>query len=630
DIENVIPNVEIDSQFGGGQPQFRIRGIGAREYSSNNSSTVGVYIDEVAHPYTITTQGALFDIDRIEVLRGPQGTLYGRNTTGGAVNIITSAPTDHLTAGLTAEAGTFDRYELEGFVSGPLGDSARGRLAFVREIGGAWQYNRDTGEELGDADRTAVRGRVDWDVAQNVNVDLSATYTRDQSDGLGFRLLAPYTVTGGGPTYPADTEWRITGWQISSDLAQIAGVGTDANPFRDNEGLDGSAIVRVDLGSVELTSVTAYQHFERNEYNDWDGTSANESDVFFFNEIDAFSQEVRLASTGDGPLDWLVGAHYANEANDGGFYTEFRGRADIILTPYEQDVEAVGVFANLTYALTERLRLSGGLRYESEERNLSTPGTITGIYPTMNIFPTGVYADYSTDLSEVSGRVAVEYDVSDDALLYASFARGVKSGGFTTYNATSALPFRPEIVLAYETGVKTEWLDGRLRLNAAAFYYDYQDQQVQGLEYDTIQGRLGKITNVPESHIYGFEVDLTWEIFEGLNISQYASIKEGEYDEYFAIDGTATDAANPPGGPWTNIIANDRSGERLGFPRETYGGAISYDWNVGEYAFRAETNYNYRGDLYSVTTTSVIPAYWLANASIGVGPEDGNWRFTVW
>lgn len=138
DIENVIPNLEVDSQFGSGQPQFRIRGIGAREYSSNNASTVGIYVNEVAHPYTITTQGAMFDIARTEVLRGPQGTLYGRNTTGGAINIIPNAPTDELTAGLTTEYGSYDQFKVEGYVSGSLAPNLRARLAAVTEQGGAW------------------------------------------------------------------------------------------------------------------------------------------------------------------------------------------------------------------------------------------------------------------------------------------------------------------------------------------------------------------------------------------------------------------------------------------------------------------------------------------------------------
>lgn len=629
DLENAVPNLEVDSQFGSGQPQFRIRGIGAREYSSNNASTVGVYIDEVAHPYTVTTQGALFDVARLEVLRGPQGTLYGRNTTGGAVNIITNAPTDYFTAGVIGEYGTFDHYKIEGYVSGPLSDTVNARLSAYTQQGGAWQYHRDTGEELGDADRFAIRGRLNWQFDENVSLDLNATLSRDKSDGLGFRLLTPYNAVG-GPVYPPDTEWRITGWGISPALAAYAGVGTDAKPFRDNEGFDVSAALNFDLGAVTLTSISAYQTFERREFNDWDSTAYHESNVFFFNEIDVLSQEFRLNSQTEGPFEWLAGLHFARETNDGGFYTQFRGRSDILLTPYEQRVNAAGVFGHASYAVTDRLSLVGGLRYEHEERVLDTPRTLS--LPTQLIVrPTPDH--YEVDLSEVTGKAAVEYRPTGDTLLYASISRGVKSGGFTTYNSSTALyaaPFRHEVVWAYETGFKSEFLDNRLRLNAAAFYYDYRDQQVQGVVFDVNVGQLGRITNVPESHIYGGELELAWEILPGLNLTQWVSYKDGEYDVYNAVNAAATTAANPIDGPWTTIITDDRSGEQLQFPKVNYGGAISYDWTVAGLDWRAETNYVYRDELFALTAAAIVPSYWVANASIGFSPVGSNWRLTAW
>ena len=421
DIENVVPNLEVDSQFGSGQPSFRIRGIGTREYSSNNAATVGVYVDEVAHPYTITTQGAMFDISRLEVLRGPQGTLYGRNTTGGAINIITNAPTAASHAGLTAEYGSYDRYKVEGYVSGQVVPGLLGRLAAVTEQGGAWQYSRDTRQKLGDLDKTAIRGRLTWDASQDVTVDLAATYSVDKSDGLGFRLRGPYTVADGSVTYPADTAWRITGWELSPEMAAVSGRALGSKPGRDNNGLDLSARVKADLGWAVLNTVTAYQNFERSEYNDWDGTRFNESDVYFYNDIDAFSQEVRLSSNDGGRLNWMVGAHYADESIDGGFYTQFRGaNRTLINTPYEQSVEAIGLFTHNSYALTDRLSLIAGLRYEYEERSLTTSGTRR-----INV-PEGPKITYDTDLSEVTGRLGMEYDLTDNALFYANVARGVK------------------------------------------------------------------------------------------------------------------------------------------------------------------------------------------------------------
>ncbi len=624
DLENAVPNMEVDSQFGGGQPQFRIRGIGAREYSSNNASTVGIYVDEVAHPYTVTTQGALFDIARMEVLRGPQGTLYGRNTTGGAVNIITNAPTADFQAGFNAEYGTFDRFKVEGYVSGQIAPNLLGRLAAVTEQGGAWQYHRDTGEKLGDLDKSAIRGRLTWDASETVTVDLAATYSIDKSDGRGFRLLGPYTVADGSVTYPKDTAWRITGWGISPQLAAKAGVSTNAKPFRDNDGFDINARIRADLGWADLTSITAYQTFSRSEFNDWDSTRFHESNVLFYNDIDVFAQELRLSSNGDGPFNWMVGAHYADESIDGGFYTEFRGNPNLIDTAYDQSVSAFGIFTHNSYQVNERLNLIAGLRWETEERTLKSGGT----YVAPNPPPPAI--TYDTDLNEVSGRLGLEYKVTDDALFYASVARGVKSGGFTTYNATSATPFKPEIVIAYEAGLKSDLFDRRLRLNGALFYYDYKDQQVQGLEYDRDTGRLGKITNVPKSHIMGGEIELTWVPMDGLTISQNIGYKTGEYDEYNAIDGPATDAANPVDGPWDVIITNDRSGERLAFPKMNYGGAISYDWEMAGWELRAETNYNYRDELYSLSASSIIEPFWLWNSNFSVSPAGANWRAGLW
>lgn len=624
DIENVVPNLEVDSQFGSGQPSFRIRGIGTREYSSNNSSTVGVYVDEVAHPYTITTQGAMFDIARMEVLRGPQGTLYGRNTTGGAVNIITNAPTADLRSGFTAEYGSYDRYKVEGYVSGQITEGLLGRLAAVTEQGGAWQYHRDTGQRLGDRDKTAIRGRLTWDAAPDVTVDLAATWAMDKSDGLGFRLRGPYTVADGSITYPTDTAWRITGWQLSPEMAAVSGRALGSKPGRDNDGLDLAARVEADLGWATLNSVTAYQTFSRSEYNDWDGTRFNESDVYFYNDLEVLSQELRLSNE-IGRLNWMVGAHYADESLDGGFYTQFRGaNRELINTPYEQSVQAMGVFTHNSLALTDRLTLVAGLRWEQEDRSLTTSGTRR-----LNM-PVGPEVTYETDLSEVTGRFGLEYDLADNAMLYASIARGVKSGGFTTYNGTSATPFKPEIVIAYETGFKSDLFDNTLRLNGSVFFYDYENQQIQGLEYDREAGRLGKITNVPKSEIYGGEIELTWMPIDGLTLSQNFGYKEGEYTEYFAIDGAATDAANPVNGPWDVIISNDRSGEPLQFPKYNYGGSVAYDWTLAGFDWRAETNYMQRDSIYNAASSSVLPGYWLWNANFSMGPSDANWRLTLW
>ena len=181
-------------------PQFRLRGVGFEDYAANNTPTVGVYVDEVAYPVPITTQSSLFDLKRVEVLRGPQGTLYGRNTTGGAINIVTAPATDTLSAGVTAEFDArFAGFRGEGFVSGPIADGVRARLAAFTEQGGAWQFNR--------ADRVrssarrigyAVRGRIDAGDPTGDHLTILGQYTRDQSDGTGLYLFN----TGAGRRRP--------------------------------------------------------------------------------------------------------------------------------------------------------------------------------------------------------------------------------------------------------------------------------------------------------------------------------------------------------------------------------------------------------------------------------------------
>ena len=178
-LQNYVPNLDIAPQYGSGNPLFRIRGVGLKDYGSNNTSTVGVYLDQVALPYPIQTQGQLFDLERVEVLRGPQGTLYGRNSTAGAINFITNKPTRELHGGITTNYGSYDAGSVEGFISGPFSDTLRGRLAFITEQGGAWQDNRDTGQSLGDKDTTSLRGQLDWDASDAINFNLSVHGGKD-------------------------------------------------------------------------------------------------------------------------------------------------------------------------------------------------------------------------------------------------------------------------------------------------------------------------------------------------------------------------------------------------------------------------------------------------------------------
>jgi len=234
DIAPLVPSFQATPQFGSGQPGYRIRGVGFDDYASNNSPTVGVYVDEFAFPVPLMTQGTLFDLSQVEVLRGPQGTLYGRNTTGGAVNFITNKPTDTFTAGGSFSFGRFDEARVDAYVSGPITDKIRVRVAGTAQQGGAWQYSRDDGQSLGDKDSGALRVIADIDASDALKFEVIVHGLTDQSEQQGLYLITPLATPGG--VIPADTNHDATAWGTSPSFAKEIGISPDQKPFRDNQG----------------------------------------------------------------------------------------------------------------------------------------------------------------------------------------------------------------------------------------------------------------------------------------------------------------------------------------------------------------------------------------------------------
>lgn len=628
DIETLVPSLEIENAFGGGQPQIRLRGVGFDDYAANNTPAVGIYVDEVAYPVPAMTQGLLFDVQRAEVLRGPQGTLYGRNTTGGAVNFVTNKPTDELSAGLRTEFGNFERWQAEAFISGPLHENVSARLAVITEQGGAWQFNRDTGEELGDLDRTAVRAMIAID-DDALQIRATGHYYYDKSDGVGAYLLNDYASNGFG-TVAADTNTRATGWGVSAPFAAETGLGPNSKPFRDNSGYGVNVRVDYDFGPMTLTSLTSYERLNRREFNDWDGTAVPAAEVLFNSEPSVFAQEVRLTSNEDetSPLDWIVGVYYADEDLTELFQSDFQDSFGLTArTPYEQEARTIALFGQAEYAITDRLGVTLGLRYEDEDRDLVSLSTV-GLVPTMppTVIPFVDSDPREANLSEVSGKVGVDYKLTEDVLLYALVSRGVKSGGFTalnTLNPAQTEPFRNEVLWAYEVGAKGDFLDDTLRLNFAAFYYDYTDQQIQGFFFDEGQGAvIGRIINVPKSKIYGAEFETVWAPIEGITLSNAIGWKKGEFTEFEDLD--------IPNAPATI----NRSGEDLPFPEWSYTGSLAVQNTLREgWTYHFNANWTYRDTLDKTrlgNTIFNVDDFWLVNAQLSVGPESGLWDIGVY
>jgi iron complex outermembrane receptor protein len=625
DLQNAVPSLQVEPAFGGSQPQFRLRGVGFIDYTSNNTSPVGVSLDGVAFALPIQTQGQLFDIDRVEVLRGPQGTLYGRNTTGGEINFISNRPTAETHAGFSLEYGSHNEVNAEGFVSGAIADGLTGRLSVATEQGGAWQRNRVTGQSLGDKDKVAVRGQLQWDPAEAFNFRLGVHWAQDKSDEQGLYLLKPFPfIPGIPPAVPADTSRYATGWALNPTFAKLIGINADSKPGLNNSNNGADLTADIDFGGAKLTGITAYNKLIRREYGDWDATAFDDSDEYLNSDLNVFSQELRLASTGTGAFQWVAGVFYSNEDLHENFYSDLTNRlGGIAITTYEQVANSVGVFAQGNYKITDQFKVTLGVREDHETRELK--GLNTAFLPGVPSFTGGALGGSITS-NLPSGKLELDYTPISDTLIYGSISRGVKSGGFTAHNTLSAPaadPFEPEKLTAYEVGVKSD-LTHTLRVDASVFYYRYRDQQILGKVFDDVsQSFIGRFVNA-NSRISGGEVDLQWRPIAALSVSQYAGFVEGYY---------TSKLLNSPIDPTQPSV--DYNGQPESFPKWSYGGDVSYSWNIGAYSLTAESNYSFH-DTYSQffllgSNDFTIPKYWLANANLSLSPVSGApWTVTLW
>ena len=625
DLQNAVPSLQVEPAFGSSQPQFRLRGVGFIDYTSNNTAPVGVSLDGVAFALPIQTQGQLFDIDRVEVLRGPQGTLYGRNTTGGEINFISNRPTAETHAGASLEYGSHNEVNAEGFVSGTIAPDLTGRLSVATEQGGAWQRNRVTGESLGDKDKVAVRGQLQWNPSEALNFRLGLHWAQDKSDEQGLYLLKPFPfIANVPPTVPADTSRYATGWALNPTFAKLIGINADSKPGLNNSNNGADLTADINFGGAKLTSITAYNKLIRREYGDWDATQFDDSDEYLKSDLNVFSQELRLASTDTGAFQWVTGVFYSNEDLHENFYSDLTNRlGGIAVTTYEQVANSVGVFAQGNYKITDQFKVTLGVREDHETRELK--GLNTAFLPGVPSLAGGALGGSITS-NLPSGKFELDYTPIADTLIYGSISRGVKSGGFTAHNTLSAPaadPFEPERLTAYEVGVKSD-LTHTLRVDASVFYYRYRDQQILGKVFDDVsQSFIGRFVNA-NSRISGGEVDLQWRPIAALSVSQYAGFTEGYYTS--KLLNSPIDPTQPP---------VDYNGQPESFPKWSYGGDVSYTWNIGAYSLSAESNYSFH-DTYSQffllgSNDFTIPKYWLANANLSLAPASGApWTVTLW
>jgi len=631
DLQYQTPSLQVTPQFGSGQLEFSIRGVGFEDYASNNAPTVGLYIDEVAFPIPFETDGQIFDVARVEVLRGPQGTLYGRNTTGGAVNYVLNKPTKDLTGGLSVQYGSYNATKVDGYLSGSITDNMQMRVAGETQQGGAWQHGQD-GSMLGNADRSALRALADIEPNDDLKIEIDLHGSHDRSDALGTHLYAPNTalVGDGGPSFPLDPNRDDTVWGTSPVFAKEIGIQPDTKPFShiDTGGVSVRADQTLDAGT--LSDLLSYDYAGRREYDDFDAAPQAFADVYFNTRANVFANELRFTSNPGGRLTYVAGIYYANQY----LADNYRGGFDQIYgvdtsVQYSQKVNTVSGFGQASFKITPALTLTGGLRIEHEERTLENFGSFF-LADGVVLNQTNTVAQQTTQFTKPSGKIELQYVPFTDDMVYAEISRGVKSGGFTTYNTGSpkigTAPFRPETLWAYELGNKMELPAANLRLNIAAFYYQYQNEQIQAAVLNATTGLIGSIINAPRSHLYGGEAEATWSPIENLTITQGVGEAIGAFDEFSSLLSAAQHVKN---GPFIGVYDN-RAGEALPAPKFTANGSITYRFNLGQYTLTTSADYSLRttynslfGALYNVA------GYTLVNAHMTFAPESGRWSLTA-
>ena len=596
DISRLTPNF-LGSSFTNTQPVFAIRG-GANTLSAiGTSEPVGVYVDEVYLPRFSGADFELFDLESVEVLRGPQGTFFGRNVASGAIVLTTAKPSlDDSNIKLQASYGNFNAYELRGLASGPLSDTVAGKISVSRVERDGFGEDELTCLEQDDLESTSIRGSLLWQPTDNFEAILSGDYT---SDNNGGRTLA---AIGFG-----------------SDDRRVSTLGVPQSFDRDIYG--GSLRMTYDAGPGEFISITGYRESSSEEFFSFNGLSFTQL-PFAFQQVDrdfedprTFSQELRYVSNDDGPFSYIAGLFYLNEDSDRRVErNRLLNGAGVVIQDvvFDQNIKtnAYAAYVDGTYSLTDKLDLSAGVRYTFENRE-ATLDFIDNNTAANSFLTDGLEEDFDA----FTPRVALTYRPNEDVTLYASVSRGFTAGGFNT-EADSlgeiTTPFDEETILSYEGGLKTRFADGKGYANIAYFYQEYEDKQEFVFDTATF---VGTILNAADATIQGVEVELGYQFNEYFGIDANYGYLDTEFDSFPLGQGN-------PEGNTGNELGNSPNNQFSITARGEYpimDGAADLFMN---------TSYSWTDDYFTGASNDPdlsVESYGLLGANIGVRSADARW-----
>lgn len=646
-VGDYTPNLVFDQGSGntGGSTssQIYIRGIGQADFLFTTEPGVGLYVDGVYYPRSIGSVMDLIDLERVEILRGPQGTLFGKNSVGGAINVVTRRPSDEFGGRVSATYGSFDRIDVNGAVSLPIDENGLfASLAFSSQDRDGYVHRVNDGTRLGGINSQGVRGQLLWEASPNFDLLIIGDYTSKREDSIANTLVdvdQSGSLIGlfNGLVAPATGNFYDDRF-IPADPFTSFGTGPNRSDL-DVWGI--SATATLDLGSVTFKSITAYR-----EQDALFGSDSDHSPITYFeqtvrDEQEQFSQELQLSGEGlQGRLDWVVGAMYfhekgfdqysiifapglygALEALPPGIIPGLGGAGNPIhpaldfnaLVSSGINSDSYSAYGHFSFAITEQLSVSGGLRYTSDEKDFASRLDRREAGVTTHDIEVGDRWNAWTP------RIGFEYEWSDDLMTYVSAARGFKSGGFNgrpTNAFVASTPFAPEYVWTYEAGFHARTADRRFSLNGAAFHSDYTNLQLLSITSDAQGGIVALVENAGKARIRGFELELLAEPVQGLRFDAGLGYLDAEYRQ---LDPSVT-----------SIALTD---DLVKTPEWSFSAGLQYSTEIdGRWQITLRGDYSYRSTVQHVASNDPLleqPGYDLVNLRAAFGPVDESWEVAV-
>lgn len=576
ELRFVEPSLVFTTNAASGQPY--LRGVGSDLITPGAESSIAIFLNDVYQSRTASSVQDLFDVERVDVVKGPQGVLFGRNAVGGAINIYTKKPGDEFGGTIKGTVGNFGKARFEGALDIPLTENVQLRVAGLTTQRDGFSSNIFTGGDVNDENLEALRAHIQMDLTDNFDVLVSVHHSEEDST----RNLDARVNTEGGFAI-ADAFGAIR----SGDVFETA-LDEDSNLEFDSSELSVDANWKFD--NFSLRSITSIRQLDLDITLDLDASQLAFASNSPVQESETFTQEFQLVSNTGGKLEWILGAFFLSEdasqqLNISLNFPAITGAPNGILDQPGGTVETTsfGIFGNVRYGFSDQWAISAGLRYNEDDRELDFFETISAGGNVVAEIPLQLEEDFD----DVTPRVVLEYTPNADTLIYASFSEGYKAGGFNT-NVFQTEGFDSENLNAFELGAKTTFSNRRGRLNAAIYNYDYSDLQLNVIPANSSVGTFQSVINAAEATIQGFEADILFAATSSLEFTAGLALVDAEFSEFLTVN---------PNDQAAGTISLS-GGELPRAPSSSFTLGTNYTWNFGADALVWNINYRYEADQF--------------------------------